>query len=303
MPRKPVYAGAVTDGRLARNVRAARRAMRRCVLCPRRCAVNRLAGETGICRTGTNAWIASAHPHFGEEPELVGTHGSGTIFFTYCNLCCKFCQNEDISRDGVGREVSTEQLSGIMLDLQDQGCHNINLVTPSHVVPAILEAVLLAAERGLRVPLVYNSSGYDSLHTLRLLDGIVDIYMPDFKFWDHKVAEATCDAPDYPEAARRAIREMHRQVGVLKTDARGIANRGLLIRHLVLPDGLAGTDRVAAYITEELDPDTYVNIMPQYRPCADAGSMPPLDRRLKPSEFADAITTARRKGLKRLSGW
>jgi putative pyruvate formate lyase activating enzyme len=170
-------------------------------------------------------------------------------------------------------------------------------------VPAILEAVLIAAGQGLRVPLVYNCSGYESLHTLRLLNGVVDIYMPDFKFWDEQVADATCNAPDYPETARRAIRYMHRQVGVLKTDARGIATRGMLIRHLVLPEGMAGTDRVAAYIAEELDPDTYVNIMPQYRPCADAGSTPPLNRRLKPSEFAEAVTTARRSGLKRLSGW
>ena len=210
-----------------------------CNLCPRRCAVNRLAGETGICKTAETAWVSSYNPHFGEEDPLVGRQGSGTIFFTHCNLLCNFCQNYDISHQGFGQPAPAGDLAGMMMALQSAGCHNINFVTPSHVVPQILAAVEIAAKEGLRVPLVYNSGGYDRVQTLRLLEGIVDIYMPDFKFWDPAVAAAACDAEDYPEIARRALVEMHRQVGDLKLDDRGVAVRGLLVRHLVLPEGLA----------------------------------------------------------------
>jgi len=271
-------------------------------LCPRRCGVNRRDGETGVCRTGRQAVVSSAHPHFGEEPELVGDHGSGTIFFTHCSLGCRFCQNFDISHQGLGQALDHASLAAVMLELQGMGCHNINLVTPSHVIPQILAAVLIAAENGLRVPLVYNSSGYDATASLALLDGIVDIYMPDFKFWDSGIAGITCDAPDYPQTARRALREMHRQVGVLQTDGRGIARQGMIIRHLVLPEDLAGTAAVAAFIAEELDPGAYVNVMPQYRPCGDTSVLAALNRRLKPSEFSAALTAARQAGLTRLSG-
>lgn len=298
----PVYLESLNAGDLAKKVEIAREALGHCRLCPRECGVDRLKGVTGVCRTGQHAIVASAHPHLGEEPELVGHYGSGTIFFTHCSLGCRFCQNSDISHKGMGQRVDDGALADIMLDLQALGCHNINFVTPSHVVPQILAAVHIAAEKGLRVPLVYNSSGYDAVSTLKILEGIFDIYMPDFKFWDEQVATATCDAPDYPEIAREAIREMHRQVGVLQTDTRGIARRGVIVRHLVLPDDLAGTAAVARFIATELDPGTYVNVMPQYRPCGEQSAVEALNRRLKPSEFAAAVTAARTAGLTRLSG-
>ncbi|MFH1984519.1 MAG: radical SAM protein [Pseudomonadota bacterium] len=303
MMSRPSYLEALDSGALAHQTRAARDALGQCRLCPRSCRVDRLNNETGICKTGRRAVVASVHPHFGEEPELVGVHGSGTIFFTHCSLGCRFCQNADISHEGTGQAVEDDVLAAMMLELQSLGCHNINFVTPSHVVPQILAAVLIAAEKGLRIPLVYNSSGYDSVATLALMDGVIDIYMPDFKFWDAAIAAATCDAPDYPETARLAIREMHRQVGQLQTDARGIARRGMIIRHLVLPEDLAGTAAITRFIASELTADSYVNIMPQYRPCAEVATHPALNRRLKPSEFASAVTAARKAGLTRLSGF
>ncbi len=245
--------------------------------------------------------VASYSPHFGEEPELVGDHGSGTIFFSHCNLLCNFCQNDDISHGGHGHPVSDEDLAAMMIRLQDLGCHNINFVTPTHVIAQIVRALLPAVRQGLRIPLVYNSSGYDRTDTIRRIEGIFDIYMPDFKFWDRDIAGAACNAPDYPETAAAAIREMHRQVGELQTSARGVARRGLIIRHLVMPDNLAGTESVARFIAAELSPDTYVNIMPQYRPCYRAGDIPELNRRIRPSEFYEAVETARSVGLKRLS--
>jgi putative pyruvate formate lyase activating enzyme len=301
--QRPVYLESLDTGVLAQNAATAMAAMEECRLCPRQCGVDRLHGETGMCRTGRHAVVASAHPHFGEEPELVGDHGSGTIFFTHCSLGCRFCQNFDISHEGMGDRVDDASLADMMLHLQAQGCHNINWVTPSHVVPQILSAVLIAAKKGLHIPLVYNSSGYDARDTLAMLDGVVDIYMPDFKFWDPAVAAATCDAPDYPEIARQAVLEMHRQVGVLRTDSRGIARRGVIIRHLALPDGLAGSADVARFIATRLDPMTYVNVMPQYRPCGERSALSSLNRRLKPSEFTEAVITARKAGLKRLSGF
>jgi len=298
----PVYVESLNAGDLAKKVKLASAVLGHCVLCPRHCGVDRLNGVTGVCRTGRHALVASAHPHLGEEPELVGDHGSGTIFFTHCSLGCRFCQNSDISRNGVGQRVDDDALADIMLDLQAMGCHNINFVTPSHVVPQILAAVHIAAEKGLRVPLVYNSSGYDAVSTLKILEGVFDIYMPDFKFWDARIADVTCEASDYPEIAREAIREMHRQVGVLQTNARGIATRGVIVRHLVLPEDLAGTAAVAKFIATELDPGTYVNVMPQYHPCGERSAIDALNRRLKPSEFAAAVAAARAAGLTRLSG-
>ena len=226
--------------------------LKSCVLCPRKCGVDRLSGETGTCKTGRLAWVSSYSPHFGEEAPLVGNCGSGTIFFTHCNLRCLFCQNFDISHQGCGQEVSGEKLAAMMLDLQNQGCHNINFVTPSHVVPQILSAVEIAIQRGLHVPLVFNSGGYDRVATLKLLEGVFDIYMPDFKFWDPQIAEDACQARDYPEVARKALLEMHRQVGDLLLDEAGIARRGLVIRHLVLPDGLAGTREIMRFIAQRL---------------------------------------------------
>jgi putative pyruvate formate lyase activating enzyme len=298
---QPLYQHALKSGLLAQRSALGRKALANCSLCPRRCQVNRLAGETGICKTGGRAVLAAYHAHFGEEAPLVGRHGSGTIFFTHCNLLCSFCQNDDISHHGHGSPVQAQLLAAIMLDLQNSGCHNINFVTPSHVVPQILGALLLAAEQGLQVPLVYNSGGYDRVETLKLLDGIVDIYMPDFKFWDTAVAATTCDAPDYPEVARAALIEMHRQVGDLLIDeSSGLAVKGLLVRHLVLPGGMAGTADVMAFLADALSPNTYVNVMSQYRPCARAGETPGLGGSLTREAYAQAVRQARDAGLTRL---
>ena len=275
--------------------------LKTCTICPRKCGINRLDDHRGHCKTGRRAVVSSYHPHFGEEPELVGRHGSGTIFFAHCSLLCNFCQNFDISHRGKGRTVDEAELAGFMLELQDMGCHNINLVTPTHVVPQIITALEIAREKGLRVPLVYNSSGYDRVSTLKRLEGLVDIYMPDFKFWSARVAEETCQAPDYPAVAGRAITEMYRQVGTLQTNPAGIARRGLLIRHLVLPDNLAGTREISAFIAKHISPDTYVNIMPQFRPCGLASRTRGLDRRLTAQEYLAAVKMARDQGLTRLS--
>ncbi len=242
-PPPPLYLQTYQEGRLAAKIAAAAELLLSCEVCPHRCRVDRRHGELGICRTGDQPVVSSFGPHFGEEDPLVGEHGSGTIFFTHCNLFCIFCQNWEISHGGEGTEISVAQLAAIMLQLQAQGCHNINFVTPSHQVPMILAALPAAIEGGLKIPLVYNTGGYDAVETLRLLEGVIDIYMPDFKFWDPKVAAALTNAPDYPEVARAALKEMHRQVGDLALDERGIAYRGLLVRHLVLPEGLAGTKR------------------------------------------------------------
>jgi len=229
--------------------------------------------------------VSSYNAHFGEEAPLVGSKGSGTIFFTHCNLLCIFCQNYDISHEGYGREISDGQLAAVMIHLQKTGCHNINFVTPSHVVPQILSALEIAVKEGLSVPLVYNTSGYDNVETLNLLEGVFDIYMPDFKFWDPKVAEETCNAKDYPEMARLALMEMHRQVGDLVTDEEGIARKGLLIRHLVLPYGLAGTRQVMRFIAEKISTNSYVNIMPQYRPCGRADEIKELSASLSQIDY------------------
>jgi putative pyruvate formate lyase activating enzyme len=244
--------------------------------------------------------VSSYGPHFGEEAPLVGRHGSGTIFFTYCNLHCLFCQNYPISQLGEGSPVSSEQLAGMMLSLQDRGCHNINLVSPTHVVPYILDALELAARNGLFLPLVYNSGGYDAIETLRLLDGVVDIYMPDMKYSDEKTAEELSGIKNYPEINRAAVREMHRQVGDLRVDKQGVAKRGLLVRHLVLPNGLGGTRGVVEFLAREISTDTYLNIMAQYHPCHKAFDIPNLARPLLEHEFEEAIELAHRHGLHRL---
>jgi len=288
------------SGRLEQRALAAVRLLRDCRLCPRACGVNRLEGELGICRTGRLARAASFGPHFGEEAPLVGSRGSGTIFFSSCNLLCSFCQNYDIShlRDGV--EVDAGEIAGMMLDLARRGCRNINFVTPSHVVPQILEAVALAAGAGLDLPLVYNSGGYDTVETLRLLEDIFDIYMPDFKFWDEGPARTFCSAPDYRAVACEAIREMHRQVGDLEMDGRGVARRGLLVRHLVMPGGLAGTAGVMDFLARDISRSTYVNVMDQYHPCYRAGDDLRIDRRITAAEYEEALEAARRAGITRL---
>ncbi len=273
-----------------------------CTLCPRECHVDRISGERGFCRTGDRPFVSSWGPHFGEERPLVGRFGSGTIFLGNCNLGCLFCQNYSISHLEDGTEISHEKVSDIMLSLQNSGCHNINFVTPTHQVPAIIKSVKIASDKGLRIPLVYNCGGYESLETLEILDGIFDIYMPDFKYTNNEYSSKYSDAYDYPEVAKKAIREMHRQVGDLQLDERGIAMKGLLIRHLVLPVDVAGTSEVVRFIAEEISKETYINIMDQYHPCFKAFDNPPLNRRITGKEYANAINLAIKAGLKRIDG-
>lgn len=276
--------------------------LKECRLCPRNCRVNRLEGKKGFCRTGSRPIVSSWGPHFGEERPLVGRHGSGTIFFTHCNLGCLYCQNWTISHLGEGEETTAQRLADIMLMLQAQGCHNINLVTPTHQTPMIVEAIYIARDRGLEIPIVYNCGGYESLETLRLLEGIIEIYMPDIKYMSREFAKKYSLAPDYPEIVRAAIKEMHRQVGDLIIDKRGIAVKGLLVRHLVLPNNISGTEEVVRFIAEEVSKDTYINIMDQYRPCYRAFEFPELSRRITPEEYNSAIKAAIKAGLKRIDG-
>ncbi|MCM2358737.1 MAG: radical SAM protein [Geobacteraceae bacterium] len=300
---EPGYIRLHKNGELARRIEAARQILADCTLCPWHCHVDRLAGEKGVCRVGALPMVSSYGPHFGEERPLVGTCGSGTIFLAFCNLKCVFCQNYDISHLGEGREVQVEELGEMMLSLWRHGCHNINFVTPSHQAAQIIAALPYAIERGLDVPLIYNCGGYEELATLRLLDGIFDIYMPDFKYGDSETALLLSGTPHYPETAREALKEMHRQVGDLVVDERGIALRGLLVRHLVLPAGLAGTRQVMGFIARELSPDTYVNIMNQYRPCFKASGHPLMNRRINTGEFEEAVEMAREEGIRRLDGF
>jgi putative pyruvate formate lyase activating enzyme len=294
------YLQAHREGMLKERAEQLFAEMRDCTLCPRNCHADRLSGDTGTCRTGEHALVSSYMPHYGEEAPISGNRGSGTIFFTHCNLLCSFCQNYDISHEGRGQAVTSLELAEMMLSLQTLGCHNINFVTPSHVVPQILKALIIATDNGLSVPLVYNSGGYDRVSTLKQLDGIIDIYMPDFKFWDPGIAEETCHAPDYPEIARQAIAEMHRQTGPLLINSAGLAERGLLVRHLVMPEGTAGTREVMNYLANEISKDTYVNVMPQYRPCGRAWESPPLGRSLQMDEFREAVDEALQAGITRL---
>jgi putative pyruvate formate lyase activating enzyme len=297
---EPSYVELYRQGDLQRRTIEALDALESCTLCPRECGANRLADHQGYCKTGRRAKVASAGPHFGEESPLVGRYGSGTIFISSCNLLCAFCQNYDISHYNQGTEVGPRQLAAMMLDLADRGCHNINFVTPTHVVPQILEALPYAVEHGLRVPLVYNSGGYDRVSTLKLLDGIFDIYMPDFKFWEGRWSEVFCKAPDYREVAKEAFREMHRQVGDLVMDESGIAQRGLLVRHLVMPNEVAGTREIMQFLAEEISPNTYVNVMDQYWPCYMADTDPKINRRITHTEYQRALEWALGAGLKRL---
>ncbi len=287
-------------GKLKERIEAAKSLLQSCHLCPHHCGVNRLEGEVGKCCTASEAIVSSYGPHFGEEAPLVGRCGSGTIFFTNCNLRCLFCQNYSISQLGEGEKVNKQELACMMLSLQAQGCHNINLVSPTHVVPQILEALEVAVESGLHLPLVYNSGGYDSVETLNILDGIVDIYMPDMKYGDKRVAKELSGIENYPQVNRAAVKEMHHQVGDLKIDGDGIAQRGLLVRHLVLPSGLAGTKEVVNFISKEISLNTYSNIMAQYNPCYKAYEIPSLARPISTAEFQEAVELAHRAGLNRL---
>ncbi|MCX8033296.1 MAG: radical SAM protein [Thermoleophilia bacterium] len=303
----PSYLALHESGELARRAERAWKRLRRCVLCPRRCRVNRLNGELGACGVGPLAQVASYGPHYGEEAPLVGRGGSGTIFFAGCNLACVFCQNHDISQPNVGHAVrariwekSSAELAAIMLELQVLGCENVNLVSPSHVVPQIIAALDIAAGKGLHLPVVYNTGGYDSLGTLRLLDGVIDIYMPDMKYADESVAARLSGVGDYVRRNLAAVREMHRQVGDLRLDERGVARRGLLVRHLVLPEGLAGTAEVMEFIATEISRSTYINVMDQYRPAHKAFLYPEIARPITRQEYKQAVSDALRRGLSRL---
>ena len=297
---KPIYLKTYSQGLLREKVQKAQEHYYRCNLCNRQCGAERLSGQTGFCKTGNKAVVYGYHPHFGEEEILVGENGSGTIFFSNCNLQCNFCQNYDISCESKGMEASDKHLAEMMLYLQNAGCHNINLVTPSHVVPQILSAVEIAIPKGLSIPLIYNSSGYDKVKTLKLMDGVIDIYMPDFKFWDPKVAEIACNAPDYPFIAIEAIKEMYRQVKELKIDKNGIAQSGLLIRHLVMPNNLAGTKKIMNFISTQLSPNTYVNIMAQYHPSGESYQHSDFSENITQQDYDIAIQTAIDAGLTRL---
>jgi putative pyruvate formate lyase activating enzyme len=297
---RPAYLQFEEEGRFAARIDEAYAILEHCQLCPRRCGVNRLRGQTGVCRTADQPVVFSAQPHYGEELPLVGRYGSGTIFFSNCNLRCVFCQNWPIAHEGRGHRIEVEELANLMLAVQGIGCHNINLVTPTHVMPQILRATRIAASKGLRIPLCYNTGGYDSLQAIRLLDGIVDIYLPDLKFMDADQAEVYMRAPDYPETARAAIAEMHRQVGELVTDDRGIALRGLMIRHLVMPNGVSNPRAFVHWVAETLTASTYVNIMSQYRVDHMAFEYPEIARAITIDEFLDAMGWAEEAGLTNL---
>ena len=298
------YVALNQSGELAERIDRAYDLLHSCRICPRKCGVNRIYDERGFCKTGLLPVISGSGPHFGEEPPLVGHSGSGTVFVSHCNLSCEFCQNYDISQCGRGNELSCEELAGTMISLQNRGCHNINIVTPSHVVPQMMKAVKIAADHGLTIPIVYNSSGYDAVDTLRLLDGIVDIYMPDAKYGSDDVALAFSHAPDYVATMHATIREMHRQTGDLVI-REGVAVRGLIIRHLVLPENLAGSDYVLPWIAKEVSRNSYVNIMNQYHPSwhtqgeTDSSLPSSLQRKITPEEYRFAIECALNNGLHR----
>ena len=301
----PAYLDAWKSGDLARRVEQALTTLERCTVCPRDCAVNRLADEKAVCRVGRRAKVSSYFPHFGEEDCLRGWNGSGTIFFSWCNLKCVFCQNWETSNEGAGKEVGPRELAEMMLELQARGCHNINFVTPEHVVPQILEALPYALEGGLRLPIVYNTSAYDSLDSLQLMNGIVDIYMPDFKYWDSEASARFLKAKDYPERARAAIREMHGQVGDLEVDSDSrLAKHGLLVRHLVMPSGLEDTARILEWLACEISPRSYVNLMDQYTPDGMVVRQPDkyavLNRCISEAEHEEALRLARAAGLDRI---
>ena len=295
----PLYLEKLNPNELQQRADVLKKMLEECRLCPNECAVNRIDGETGNCNSTDEVIISSYGPHFGEEPELVGLYGSGTIFFTNCNLSCIYCQNYDISQLGIGKKISIEELSDTMISLQRRGCHNINLVTPTHFVPQIVQALIIAVEKGLEIPLVYNCGGYESVETLKLLENIIDIYMPDIKYSDNEVASRLSGIKNYWNVVRAAVKEMHRQVGDLHIDRKGIAKRGLLIRHLVLPDNLAGSEKVLDFVADEISKNTYINIMDQYHPAYKANDYPGLNRTIKSDEYQKVLDYAMLKGLHR----
>lgn len=296
----PSYLRLYDSGEIKQRAKIFYEKLKSCDLCPRNCRVNRLSGEIGYCKATLQPKVSSYFPHFGEEKFLVGRNGSGTIFFTFCNLGCVFCQNYTISHLGIGETVTTKELARIMIYLQNIGCHNINLVTPTHYVPQILEALCIAIEDGLNIPLVYNTSGYESLETLKLLEGIIDIYMPDIKFYSNQIAKRFANAEDYPEKTKEAVKEMYNQVGNLIINKEGIAERGLIIRHLLLPNKLSGLEEWLNFLKSELSTDIFINIMPQYRPLYKAKFFPEIDRPIFLSEYVEALELAKKMGFKNI---
>ncbi len=296
----PAYLNILDNGELANRVSEAYEHLSICDVCAWECPVDRRAGKIGVCRTGELASVSSYGSHMGEEDPLRGWRGSGTIFFTRCNLRCQYCQNHDISQTDSGDEVEPDKIARMMLELQSLGCHNVNFVSPSHVVPQILAAVLIAAQAGLQIPLVYNTGGYDSLAMLRLLDGVIDIYMPDMKYSEPGAARRYSKIRNYPQVNQSAVKEMHRQVGDLQVDQKGVAQRGLLVRHLVLPEGIAGTEEIVRFLSDKISPHTYLNLMDQYHPAYKSPSYPELNRRLTKQEYQSAVDSAQSAGLQRL---
>lgn len=294
----PAYIATAASGALDEKMEKAYAMLKKCRLCARCCEVDRTKGQKGFCGTGASALVSSYGPHFGEESPLVGNGGSGTVFLTSCNLLCVFCQNDDISHLKEGVEMGPEDIADIMWGLQRRRCHNINFVTPSHQMPFLLEAVALAAKKGLSVPIVWNCGGYESIEALQILEGVIDIYMPDFKFYRNDSADRYCSASDYPEVARRAVAEMHRQVGDLVMDDSGIARRGLLVRHLVMPGDVCGTEEIMKWLAEDISPATYVNVMAQYRPCCKASQYPEIAGRITAAEYDKALFWAKKHGLR-----
>ena len=298
---EPAYMKLFWTGELYRRSREGLRHLKSCKVCPRDCEVDRLNDEWALCKTGRYAWVSSYFPHFGEEDCLRGWNGSGTIFFSMCNLKCVFCQNFEISQDRDGVEARPETLARMMLELQEKGCHNINFVTPEHVAPQILEALPLAVQMGLRLPLVYNTGAYDSLESIKLMEDVVDIYMPDFKYWDEQLSAKYLKAKKYPEAARAVIREMQKQVGDLVFDEQGLAKRGVLVRHLTMPDNGEDSRKIMRYLAQEVSPHTYINVMDQYRPAwkVTENRYREINRRTTPEEHLETIRIAREEGLYR----
>lgn len=297
----PAYLESFRNGNLAQAIKKAGALLESCSLCPRKCGVNRLKNEQGFCKTGLKARICSFMPHHGEEPAVSGRRGSGTVFFSHCNMACVYCQNYEFSQEGQGREVDEAELAQFMLGLARMGCHNINLVTPTHVLPQILKSLELAISDGLKIPLVYNTGGYELAEILKLLDGIVDIYLPDMRYAEPEAARRYSAALDYPAYNQEAIKEMHRQVGTAQIDDNGIITRGLIIRHLVLPSGLAGTDKIMAFIAGQVSKDTYISLMSQYFPCFCAQEYPEIARRITSEEYQEAQASMQRYGLH--NGW
>ena len=297
----PSYLESYNNGHLDNLIERAYKMLESCYICPRRCGVNRLKNELGFCKTGLKARLCSYMPHHGEEPPLSGTQGSGAIFFSFCNMSCVYCQNYEFSQAGGGREVDFQELAQFMLELQKMGCHNINLVTPTHVMPQILKALKSAISGGLNLPLVYNTGGYELAQIIKLLEGIVDIYLPDMRYADSNTAIKYSCAPEYPQYNQSAVKEMHRQVGIAKINNEGIIKRGLIIRHLVLPNNISGTKKIMHFIHDEISPDTYISLMSQYAPYYKASQLKEISRRISLDEYEEAKSIMEKYGLR--NGW